>query len=354
MAFIMTLISNQPAMAGFFGDSASSPEQPLRPPSAAKILQAIQKLDHWEVRRQRGDPSLVSACGPDIDSLALIPLPPTSGTSMDYARKIIAQAVVMKAEALTPDMIEQIGANVQPEHPEWRDNMILEACKAHIRADVMAIAQHGMAGRTGPHALLNYLGVEYLEVEAPACDSASALLPESSSPTSARTPIRTTTALSGSNTADRPALLTTPPKSELLGVLKLAQSSSLGLSVKLAAPFPLKLELVPGQGFGTRFAHALRGQHKGKNVTTERAEAYALVLRTLVDVVANADIAGLRAWLPSIDAGLILDPLRCGEVLMAYQSELFRRTREVIESSGHLGLKNFPALAYYGFDLNDL
>jgi hypothetical protein len=259
---------------------------------------------------------------------------------MDYARKIVAQAVVRKAEALTAAQVDQIGAQVQPEFPEQRDYMVLEACKEHISDHIIAMAQHGAFGLPGPEALLRFLGVEVAGSESiaePPLKASSGSPRSPASPSSRRTV----------TDQDRRIVLATPSKDELKRALKYAASSGVGLSVKLTSAHPLGLELVPGAGFEKRFADLVRGPSRADDT---RAAANALVFRTLIDVVANADIAGLHAWLPSIDVGLILDPSLCGVVLVAYQAELFRRTREVIESTGHLGLSTFPDVAYVGAD----
>jgi hypothetical protein len=117
----MTYFSPEPAFAASSVVADTSPiERPLPVPSEAKINAAAQELSKidWEIARQHYDKTRVTAHGRGIDHLVMASLPPTAGTSMDYARKIIVLALIKKAEALTPEMIEQIGANVQPEEPE--------------------------------------------------------------------------------------------------------------------------------------------------------------------------------------------------------------------------------------------
>lgn len=268
---------------------------------------------------------------------------------MEYARAIIAKAIDARAMGLTPAMIDQIATGVHPEDPGQRDWMILCACKDHIRDDIIAIAHHGAPGRdgrhlTGPQALLQLVGVDV------GAGSAAAFAEDLLSSLDAADDAQRQLRLVEPDVSRRP-LGAKPAKADLLRALKYLGSSALGLRVELASAHPLALKLQPTKGFERRFVEIVNGPVKGGD---ERAVANTMVLRVLIDVVAKADIAGLRAWLPTIDPGLIFDGSDCGNVLLAYQAELFRRTRIVTGQSGHLGLAALPGDAYQPIDVFEM
>lgn len=291
----------------------------------------------WEVRRSITDPDRVTVSGDDISHLLFLPLPPTTGSAISYALTLVVQALSAKAESLTPPMIEQIASRIGEQDPLMRDHLVLQACREYLITHIVAVAQHGALGRNGTHlpgpqALLDIVGVE---IPSEPVRPTSQTVPRGGTPATSRPAFHVS--------SEAPLIAT------LTKAWKYLKSSSLGLHVELRSAHPLSLELMPGEGFQKRFDDILSGSHE-----KEDEAARALVLKAMIDVVKNADEAGLRVWLPTIDAGLLLTPSRQAEVLLSYQSRLFAETRAVIQSTGHLGLRTFPNAAYADLSVLDL
>jgi hypothetical protein len=149
--------------------SCDTTTSPIRIPSADRIAKAAWELARkwrWSVTRCIFPVGEFAVSGPDIDKYSYGGPPTASGKELELARWIVVRALVARTEALTPAIVDEISADIEPDELLPRDYLVLQRCKGHIQRQVVAMALYGGPGPDGEHlegpeALLHFLGVPY-------------------------------------------------------------------------------------------------------------------------------------------------------------------------------------------------
>jgi hypothetical protein len=311
------------------------------------------KFSDWKVVASDVDGLKVEAVGgPVFEACRRQALPPIGDDLAEVAQAIVVRAAILLTAGVTRRQLESFTYLADPSFDQdRRDQLALECCRGFVTKRIEDLIAHGDTLANG----MCVSGVEaILEAAMPGLTRDWVI----AEPTSPQAQASEQPVISSGSTSTHRRLKPKPQRSdriepsreELRRAMKYVLSTSMKLQLVVVTADPLHIAFAPGKGYGTRFDACLAGT----SANDEKGRANSLVLKTLVEIVRQADADGLRAWLPEVDLDLANDPDLETRVMCAIYAELVRRVSQVLDSSGASGLALFAETPFEHPELFDL